>query len=223
MDKKERNTIIGVGIVAFAVLGIIYYRIFKGKKSSTNNVPEIMDNTKTDLAKGIIVSLPATKFTNNELLIIWGGISYATPSWVYSQIPKEVLYKYVVVIAPYNVGLSQVSAVYKPFLEQNGISISNTSIIGFSAGGLQVQSNYSSDYKLVGLIDPSTRANYLQLPFTDNTKMVYNERNWGGSLATIRDLLPQLAKAVSKKGGYSERVDLKHADIPKYFFEKFLK
>ena len=222
MDKKERNTIIGVGIVAFAVLGIIYYRIFKGKKSSTNNVPEIMDNTKTDLAKGIIVSLPATKFTNNELLIIWGGISYATPSWVYSQIPKSVLYKYVVVIAPYNVGLSQVSAVYKPFLEQKGISVANTSIMGFSAGGIQVQNNYSDKYKIVGLIDPSTREGYLKLPFGSNTKMVYNERNWGGSLNFIKELLPKLGKAINDKGGEAERVNLKHSEIPKYFFEKFL-
>jgi|688.fasta_scaffold63304_2 hypothetical protein len=216
--------IIGFGVVAFTILGFVYYRILKGKKptNTNNNVPEVMDSSKTDLSKGVIVSLPATNFANNELLIIWGGISYATPSWVYTQIPKEVLYKYVIVIAPYNLPLSALEGVYKPFLEQKKVNVSSTSIIGFSAGALQVQNAYSDKYKLVGLVDPSTRANNLQLPFGSNTKMVYNERNWGGSLQTIKELLPKLAKTISDKGGLSERLDLKHADIPKHFFQKYL-
>lgn len=210
--------------VTFAILGLVYYRILKGKKpkDTNNNVPEVMDNSKTDLSKGVIVSLPATNFPNNELVIIWGGISYATPSWIYTQIPKQALYKYVIVIAPYNLPLSALEGVYKPFLEQKKVNVSSVSIIGFSAGGLQVQNAYSDKYKLVGLVDPSTRANFLQLPFGSNTKMVYNERNWGGNLQTIKELLPKLAKTVSDKGGLSERLDLKHADIPKHFFEKFL-
>lgn len=215
--------IIAFGVVTFAILGLVYYRILKSKKpkDTNNNVPEVMDNSKTDLSKGVIVSLPATNFPNNELVIIWGGISYATPSWIYTQIPKQALYKYVIVIAPYNLPLSALEGVYKPFLEKK-VNVSSVSIIGFSAGGLQVQNAYSDKYKLVGLVDPSTRANFLQLPFGSNTKMVYNERNWGGNLQTIKELLPKLAKTVSDKGGLSERLDLKHADIPKHFFEKFL-
>ena len=94
--------------------------------------------------------------------------------------------------------------------------------MGFSAGGLQVQSNYSPSWKIAGLIDPSTKTQYLELPFSDNVKMIYNNSNWTGSLAGIGTVQTKLEQKIKNKGGYSEKVSISHENIPKYFFEKFL-
>ena len=227
MTKTTRNILIVTGVVALSVTIFFIFRKFSKGKSSSSMIPTIKDNQKNTLSNGIIVSIPSTKFGKYDVLIIWGGISYATPEWIYSQIPKEVLYTHIVVIAPYDVKLSTVESVYKPFLESNHYNentINSVSLLGFSAGGYKVQENYSPKYKMVGLIDPSTKSNYVNLPFTKNTFIVYNDKNWTGSegLVAIGKTLPLLGDSIARSGGVAERLNMKHADIPKYFFEKFL-
>lgn len=227
MTTLTRNILIGSGIVALGVTVYLLFRKFGKTKSSSDMQPKINDNHRNDLSNGIIVSIPSTKYGKYDVLIIWGGISYATPDWIYSQIPKDILYRYIVVIAPYNVKLSTVESVYKPFLESNHYNentINTVSLLGFSAGALQVQENYSPKYKMVGLIDPSTKSNYVNIPFSKNTFIVFNDKNWTGSegLVAIGKTLPLLGDSISRSGGVSERLNMKHADIPKYFFNKFL-
>jgi hypothetical protein len=92
--------------------------------------------------------------------------------------------------------------------------------LGFSAGALNVQKAPQKPFKFIGLIDPSTRSEYVSLPFTNNVKMVYNDANWG-TLPKIKEALPKLAQSVKNAGGDSEKVALAHAKIPSYFFNKY--
>lgn len=212
---KDKENLVITGIVV--AVGFLALRKFFVKQE-----PKVIESSnKKVLAGGVIVSIPETRYHKYDLVIIFGGMYYATPEWMYKQIPKEGLYKNIVVIAPYTMSLKKAKSIFEPALKE--YKIKSTSVMGFSAGGLQVQANYDPTWKTAGLIDPSTRTQYLELPFSDNVKMVYNNANWGGNLASIGTIQTKLEPKIKNKGGYSQKVSIAHESIPKYFFEKFLK
>jgi len=211
--NKERLIITGV-IVAVSFL---IFRRFMVKPG----VKVIKSSNKKVLAEDVIVSIPETKYPKYDLIIIFGGMYYADPEWMYKQIPKEGLYKNIVVIAPYTISLEKAKSIFEPAIKD--YKIKSTSVMGFSAGGLQVQANYSPTWKTAGLIDPSTKSKYLELPFGSNVKMIYNNANWRGNLAGIGTAQTKIDPKIKDEGGYAEKVSITHENIPKYFFEKFLK
>ena len=213
LDKKKENILIALALSALAIF--VVYQVSGQKKIEIVN-----SYKKNTLSQGVIVSIPDTKFKKYKLVIVFGGMYYANPEWMFSQIPQSGLYNNILVIAPYTMSFETAKSIYEPYLKD--YNVSETSIMGFSAGGLQVQNNYSENLKIAGLIDPSTKSKFLDLPFTSNTKMIYNNSNWAGSLKGIGDVQVQLEKVIKEKGGYAEKTNLQHDKIPKYFFEKFL-
>jgi len=206
---------IGIAI-SVAIIGIILYKT-KGKKESKTIVVEGND-IQTD--GSLIYSLPKTKFDNYSIVIVFGGINYANPKWMLTETPKSLLSKAIFVYAPYTMSYDALLPKLNEFIAKNKILVKDTSVIGFSAGGLNVQKANRKTFKFIGLIDPSTRSEYVNLPFTNNVKMVYNDANWG-SLPKIKEALPKLAQSIKNVGGDSEKVSLAHAKIPAYFFAKF--
>jgi hypothetical protein len=212
---KDKESLVITGVIV-AVSFLLLRRFFLKSEPTL-----VKANTKKVLSDGVIVSIPETKYAKYDLVIIFGGMYYATPEWMFSQIPTDGLYKNIVVIAPYTMSFDKAKSIYEPALKD--YKIKSTSVMGFSAGGLQVQANYSPSWKTAGLIDPSTKSQYLELPFSDNVKMIYNNANWTGNLAGIGTVQTQLEPIIKKKGGFVEKVNISHESIPKYFFEKFLK
>jgi hypothetical protein len=212
ITKDKKSLVITAIIVVVGIM--IFKKVFK-------TPPQLIkSNTKRVLSDGVILSTPDTKFNGYNLVIIFGGMYYATPEWMYKQIPTEGFYKNIVVIAPYTMSFEKAKVIYETALK--AYTIKSTSVMGFSAGSLQVQNNYSPKWEIAGLIDPSTKSQYLELPFSDNVKMIYNNANWGGNLAPIGTVQAKLDTIIKKKGGFAEKVNISHKSIPKYFFEKFL-
>ncbi len=209
------------GIAVLSVVFLIYKRVTK-KSNSVESKPNFKEGNTTFNKGNLIISIPVTKAKSYSIVYVFGGIDYATPEWMLKQVPQYILSRNVVVLAPYTIGFDSINI--KDFLNQKNIKVdeNNVSITGFSAGGINVQNKYNKNFKFVGLIDPSTRESFLNLPFGKNTKMVYNDANWTG-YPSIRALLPKLDKEIIKKGGESEKVNLPHNKIPKYFFEKYKK
>ena len=140
-------------------------------------------------------------------LIIWGGMHYATPAWMEKQIPAWMWSRYEIHIAPYGTKLSSIA----------NVDPKTTGLIGFSAGGLDVLRNYSQDYALVVLLDPSTRIDYAKTAYTTNTYMFYNQSNWGGTNKSM----DEVANQINATGGKAVSMKLKHNEIPAYFFNHF--
>ena len=217
--KKNRDKILITSAVAVLVF-FIYKEFIKKETEEGNSKEEVKSNTKKTLSSGVILSIPDTKYKKYNLVIIFGGMYYANPEWMYKQIPSEGLYKNILVIAPYTMNYETAKSIFEP--EIKDLKIDSISVMGFSAGALQVQKNYSPSWKVAGLIDPSTRTEYLNLPFSSNVKMVYNDANWGGKLAGIGTVQTKLEPKIKEKNGYAEKVSIAHENIPKYFFDKFL-
>lgn len=203
------------GFIALAVIaGIV---IYKKKKMDIKDFK--LGNTITRLGE-LIFSVPLNKFDEYSVVIVFGGISYANPDWIMKEVKKELLSKAIFVFAPYTMSYDAVSSKLNDFMAKNKLLIKDISVIGFSAGGLNVQKAYNKNFKFIGLIDPSTRAENVKKDYGDNVRMVYNDANWGG-YPQIKSVLPNLASAINKLGGDAEKVNLQHSKIPSYFFNKY--
>ena len=143
-----------------------------------------------------------------KTIIIWCGMYYATPQWMEKQLPPHFKAQYEVYMVPYGTPLHKI---------KHNIDPRTTALIGFSAGGLDVFKNYSPNYAFIGLIDPSTRAQYNQLKYHNNVHMLYDVSNWGN----INKNLPNAAKAITNGGGEAIHIDMGHSEIPKYFFKTY--
>jgi hypothetical protein len=144
-----------------------------------------------------------------KTLIIFCGMYYATPQWCKTQVPDRVKAQYQIYYLRWGTPITQVP---------HPIDYSTTALIGFSAGGLDVLKNYKGDWKLVGLIDPSCRERYASLRFTGNTRMIYNERNWGGTNSSMG----LVARRINQCGGQATRLQLDHPSHFRRFFEMYL-
>lgn len=215
MDKGTRNIII-LSVLTLGAYGL--YKLFSNKNEDENI--QYVKGNKTTTVGSLIVSVPNTKLQSYPILYVFGGIDYANPQWMLSQTPSDILYKAIVVFAPYTSTFSSVKSETEKLLSRENLKTNSSSIVGFSAGGANVQKAYSNDFKFIGLIDPSTKSEYLSLPFKSNVSLVYNDSNWGG-YPSIKSTLPKLDAKISSSGGSAEKVKLKHADIPKYFLDKF--
>jgi hypothetical protein len=162
-------------------------------------------------SKNIIISEPPFPTRDNSVCVVFGGINYATPQWMMSQVPKNLLDKKTFAFAPYTSNINEVES------ELNGKQIK--SVLGFSAGGHKVWP-LCGKYDFVGLIDPSTKESYVKNYFINDKRviMMFNNKNWGGKLEYIGKAQMQAQQIM---GGNAIKVDLGHSKIPEAFFKRF--
>ena len=182
-------------------------------------------STANDIAS---ITTPSTS-TTLPLLIIYPGIDNAGyPNtqngnvWITGQIPESIQNSYLIVVpTKHNTSFSSVKKEWESFTKEHNITISKKIILGFSGGGIIAGQEASSEYLLVGLIDPSTNGDLINKQYGANTKMIYNANNWGG-FPTIKSLLPQLETKINKDGGKAEALTLQHLEMPQHFFKNLM-
>jgi hypothetical protein len=214
MTTKDK---ILITLASLATATYLFFLFRKKSKTKTN-----MSNIKS-ISGGLILSVPSTKNDNYPLLVMFSGISYATPEWLYKQIPLSVLYNAVVIIAPYSKSYESIKPAIASFISKNNLQISSTSLFGFSAGGLQVQKAYSPSFKFVGMIDPSIRPEYATKAYTSNVALMYNLQNWAGVFKSFdyKKAYASLESNIAQSGGHAENIVEKHPNFPKLFFDKY--
>ena len=174
---------------------------------------------RISLGSNIILSLPANKGTY-PLLVIFGGMAYANPEWMLKQLSKDYFDKAILLVVPYTETYSTALGFALNKIEENGYKVKDKSLMGFSAGGYDVQENFSSDFRFIGLIDPSLKSKYIDLPFDKRVYMLYNYKNWG-AYPSIQSLQPQFAEKINDAGGKAVLTNLAHDKIPQQFFIDF--
>jgi len=207
------------GIFTGLLVGIVKRLVPRSKRV---DVPGFQKKTIT---RGIIMTIPKTNFKKHDIVYLWGGINYANPSWMLGQIPEKLLDSNIFAIIPYNISMDEAKPLIDQYLGSIGLDdrIADESIMGFSAGGLQVQKSYSPEYKFVGLIDPSTRPSYTKTQYGKNTFLSYSISNWAGVFSSFnyKQVYPELEDAIEESGGFAENTTRGHSSFPKYFMERF--
>lgn len=149
---------------------------------------------------------------NDGKTVVFGGIGYATPTWMKSQWESAGLPTNNVIFLPYD------SSDYSKIKKNNKI----TKIVGFSAGGADVWDEIisnSGQYSFMGLIDPSTSFaaydKYINGGLPSNVKSLSNHENW--------DDYPKIQKILKdlEKNKVLTHTNLSHEKIPLEFFKKY--
>jgi hypothetical protein len=145
-----------IGIGAGAIALIVLYYAYTKKNKVLDKKPKIKEFDTTTEGMSIITT-PKSKFESYDIVVVFGGISFATPSFMKQELEnstaKDLLYSNIFIFVPYNAKWDDVSMKINRLKEKK--KIKDVSIIGYSAGGTDVQEKYSSKYKFIGLIDPS--------------------------------------------------------------------
>lgn len=204
-------------------MGFIGFRAALKARFGISKQPKVNDYELSKLSSTVIQTVPKTDFAKYDLVVVLGGISYATPQFMLDELKsskaKGLLYSNIFLFLPYNIAW----ATAQKYINQikGKYNVRNTSLIGFSAGGTDVQQNYNPAYKLVGLIDPSTNANFASRSYGKNVRMIYNDANWTGRYAGIGRSLVKLEGAINNSGGKAKKVVVRHRSMPKYFYETY--
>ena len=158
--------------------------------------------------EGGILSTP-DKPVDNTACVVFGGVKYATPKWMLSQMPQELKDKKTILVLPYTSDMTQA----KRILGKTPIK----SVLGFSQGGLKAWSS-SGEYEFVGLIDPTTKEDSLRYHINDKrVHMIYNPSGWSG--------FPEVVKCQKRAAkimlGNAILLNIGHSKMPAEFFRRF--
>lgn len=169
-----------------------------------------MKNYRVRKVAQLVVTVPSN-FNLEPFAVVFGGLNYATPSWMMSQVPDTLLNSKPFVFAPWGYTVDEIRRRIR------GIKINSVS--GFSKGGLRAYPAIQQGFNFVGLIDPSIEGSYssVQVPSGANVVLVYQKgRNWGAG--PLKYSINKL-----KQSGSNDvfAVGLGHSEIPKFFFNKF--
>ena len=158
--------------------------------------------------EGGILSTP-DKPIDKTACVVFGGVKYATPKWMLSQMPQELKDKKTILVLPYTSDMTQA----KRILGKTSIK----SVLGFSQGGLKAWSA-SGEYEFVGLIDPTTKEDSLKYHINDKrVHMIYNPSGWSG--------FPEVVKCQKRAAkimlGNAILLNMGHSEMPAEFFRRY--
>ena len=157
---------------------------------------------------GGILSTP-DKPVDNTACVVFGGVEYATPKWMLTQMPQELKDKKTILVLPFTSDMTQA----KRILGKTPIK----SVLGFSQGGLKAWPA-SGEYEFVGLIDPTTKEDSLRYHINDKrVHMIYNPSGWSG--------FPEVVKCQKRAAkimlGNAILLNIGHSKMPAEFFRRY--
>ena len=159
--------------------------------------------------EGGILSTP-DKPIDKTACVVFGGVKYATPKWMLSQMPQELKDKKTILVLPFTSDMTQA----KRILGKTPIK----SVLGFSQGGLKAWPA-SGEYEFVGLIDPTTKEDSLRYHINDKrVHMIYNPSpsNWG-----FPEVIKCQKRAAKIMLGNAILLNIGHSKMPAEFFRRY--
>jgi len=159
--------------------------------------------------------------TENTVLVVFGGYPAGKygKEWMKTKLPGVVdMYDTVIWKDYHNKYLTEA------IKEVKDGDFTSVDVIGFSQGGINAYrfANRSSiKLNFLGLIDPSIDSDWSTANFPPNSKLFYNNDNWGKKYdKTYTKWRNELAEAMG--GNAVEDKTIKHLDFPTKFFEKYM-
>ncbi len=214
------GALIGGTIMFGATTYLKFFRNRKAKKMS--KTPSVNSHSEIKVGKSLVLT-PDSEFSKYDLIVVYGGMHFATPAWMKKQIPDSILNRNIVVIVPYNDPWSRTIGTIKKATE--GKNIGRTSLLGYSGGGymvLDVMQHLTPSF--IGLIDPSIHMRQLQFPVTKNFRMLWGSPGMIDIFEDNGQRYTKMEKKIKDAGGVSQRSsDSNHGNYPKAFFRLYEK
>ena len=207
--------------------GTTWQRLSSSAAVNPNNgggnsgTPTAAGSKRSLLAKGqLIFHVPSTE-GSYPLLIVFGGVAWATPTYMEGAMPKNYFSQAIIVFAPLEYGAASAeAAVNQQLANMKGYTIANKSVFGFSGGARSVKKSSMSSYKVVGFIDPEVVGGDENRGYGSNVIFSYNRANWG--IPVVLAAFPHVETAVKKAGGTIDKpAGVSHKAYPAYFFNTF--
>ena len=177
---------------------------------------------KTNQFKDIVISNPDIPL--DDVIIAFGGVGFNEID-MFNAMPRRIKNRYKIITAPYYISYPKVLDMAEIYLNNgNTLSPLNQIVLGFSAGGRNVQSHYDPNFKLAGLIDTSIRPIDNNVNYQDNTILLFNYSNWDNTMFyfDFKDHINDMVNKIRDNGGKIYFENIGHYDMPKYFLDNFL-
>jgi hypothetical protein len=205
--------------LALAAVGVYF---FASRRKDEAPAAVVGGSGFTKTVEGSAIFTRPNGLTRAPLVIVYGGIlsaPYARKEAMEQAAPAALKSRAMMLFVNLKTGTAaSFAALGKQLAAKYGLTVTDTKLVGFSGGGNDVQDGFSPDFSFIGLIDPSTNARYLKLPWSSKARMIYNVANWSTKYGSIRSALPQIAAAINAAGGKAQSLAVSHRDmVPKFF------
>ena len=180
-----------------------------------------MKQYKENINKDFVYSMPRNT-DKAGVIIAFGGVGFNHRD-MYNVIPKTVKKDYRIITLPYSTDYPTAYALANIYLNNNmPIPENELYVVGFSAGGRNVQNNYNPNWRLAGLIDTSFDMSDTNINYQSNTLMIYHLPNWDLSKFPFEFdyQILKLAEKINANGGRAIDVSINHYDMPQFFFDE---
>ena len=216
MNKTTKTILITTAVGATLIIGISVLLKYGVKRVTKKNylLKTIGDS---------IYTIPETPFKKVDVVVIYGGLHYATPNWMFKEISKytpDLLYSNIFIFLPYSASLNQQEELIKQATKDKVVN--TYSLIGFSKGGEAVVTlkNFRK-WRFVGLIDPSIGWNYKNRSWGKETVMTYGSKAMMDIYESNGKRYTDISKLIKSGRGKVEKTVSDHALAPREFFTKF--
>lgn len=217
MDRKW------IVLLSAAVAAVGTYLIFRKQEPA---VPEVGTGvTVTQEGKALFTRPDGV--TEAPLLIVYGGLTkfpWARKKAMAEYVPQDIkLRTFGLFLDHKDMTVGDAISLARSLASRYGLKIRNIKAMGFSAGAIPVQAavgEAGDELVFIGLIDPSTKAEFITANFRNRGRMLYNTSNWG-AYKNIKAAMPKVAARISEQGGVARELKLSHGAFPKVFFETF--
>ena len=231
--QKTAKIILVISVLV--LIAVAVYVVFALKSNLNSDITKNKNfvpghSQLTDSVFPITATKPNTELDKYDVLILFGGINYATPQWMEDNTPDTIKEKYLVYYLPWNYAINHKDSLLAVL---DKLPARSFSFAGFSAGGksvFKVMDHYTSSGVLANsingsrinkfiLIDPSIYRDLVDSLDYRNTVMTYGS---SGMIGLYGDIYPTLDENIKKAGGEAEKQSKSHNWFVLYTLDKYL-
>jgi hypothetical protein len=224
---------LGLGLGLATLLLLLASLVFWLNSEEKIDLDKVAIGPKDNLCKVIKIkeirlSLPQKKQKKYPVILLFGGLDYATPDYMLEHCPQYLLSRCIVAAVPcaYQKGrgfkhyISQIES----WMSKEQYSMSKLTVCGFSGGAADALQAKHPQLQFLGLIDPEPiLPKTTAVPLT----LAYYRQNWAGNEVYGEKSnfahFSRLDLWVRRHGGKAEEVKIPHEKFPTYFLYKHRK
>lgn len=178
-------------------------------------------NFKSHVSSNAIVTVPQNGSETLPIIVIVGGIDYATKEWMKTQVPASYFETHILVFANHNTSYrSAVKPEIEAALTKDKVKGTYKAMLGFSAGGNSIEASLKDEtWSFLGMIDPMVHAGKT---YPCPLYMVWYD--WDKKYDARNKAIANLDQRINKgevPGASVKNTKVGHSNMPKLWFQTY--